>query len=431
VLNVGDLEALLASGSVTVTTTGSGVQANNIDITAKFGWPANMLMLDSYQSLSVTAPVTAGGKSGLSILTNDGGTGGELAFFGKGHVTFKKLTGKLAINGTNYTLVNSIASLAAAIKKNAEGNYALASGYNAANDGTYSQSPIQYYLTGSFEGLGNKISNLSIYVPVETNGDIIGLFALSSGTISDIGVTNANIKIGKPNHHIQTASAVGILVGDNDGTVIRSRATGKISSTSLAIAGGLVGNNTALISECNTGVSIRTTVKGTGGGLVGGNEGSIAQSFAIGSVTVGEGKRSAILDVAGLAGGNSGTISNSYANVKVIGGFYAGGLVAYNGGSITSSYSFGRVSGSTYVGGLIGVDQSSAGSLGDTYWDMDSSGITNPSQGAGTPANDPGIAGLTTEQLQSGLPAGFDPSIWGENANINNGLPYLLANPPK
>lgn len=42
-----------------------------------------------------------------------------------------------------------------------------------------------------------------------------------------------------------------------------------------------------------------------------------------------------------------------------------------------------------------------------------------------------GVAGLTTEQLQSGLPAGFDPSIWGEDAKINHGLPYLLANPPE
>jgi hypothetical protein len=32
--------------------------------------------------------------------------------------------------------------------------------------------------------------------------------------------------------------------------------------------------------------------------------------------------------------------------------------------------------------------------------------------------------------LQSGLPAGFDPAIWAESANMNGGLPYLLANPP-
>jgi len=29
------------------------------------------------------------------------------------------------------------------------------------------------------------------------------------------------------------------------------------------------------------------------------------------------------------------------------------------------------------------------------------------------------------------LPAGFDPKIWGQNAKINHGYPYLLALPPK
>ncbi|HEY5048225.1 MAG TPA: hypothetical protein VII49_09415, partial [Rhizomicrobium sp.] len=38
VLNVTDLTNLLASGNVEVTTTGSGVQANNIDVNAAFGW---------------------------------------------------------------------------------------------------------------------------------------------------------------------------------------------------------------------------------------------------------------------------------------------------------------------------------------------------------------------------------------------------------
>ena len=61
---------------------------------------------------------------------------------------------------------------------------------------------------------------------------------------------------------------------------------------------------------------------------------------------------------------------------------------------------------------------------------MTTSGFPGPGQGAGTPADDPGITGLTTAQLQSGLPAGFSRSIWGQNPDINGGLPYLLNNPP-
>jgi hypothetical protein len=29
------------------------------------------------------------------------------------------------------------------------------------------------------------------------------------------------------------------------------------------------------------------------------------------------------------------------------------------------------------------------------------------------------------------LPEGFQPSVWGQNPKINNGLPYLLTNPPR
>jgi hypothetical protein len=42
-----------------------------------------------------------------------------------------------------------------------------------------------------------------------------------------------------------------------------------------------------------------------------------------------------------------------------------------------------------------------------------------------------GITGETTAQLQAGLPAGFDPTIWAESPSINNGLPYLINNPPQ
>jgi hypothetical protein len=45
--------------------------------------------------------------------------------------------------------------------------------------------------------------------------------------------------------------------------------------------------------------------------------------------------------------------------------------------------------------------------------------------------NDPGITGLTTAQFTSGLPAGFDKSIWREKANVNNGYPYLIDLPPQ
>jgi hypothetical protein len=41
------------------------------------------------------------------------------------------------------------------------------------------------------------------------------------------------------------------------------------------------------------------------------------------------------------------------------------------------------------------------------------------------------VVGLATEQLQSGLPSGFDANIWAQNPKINNALPYLIGNPPE
>jgi hypothetical protein len=37
---------------------------------------------------------------------------------------------------------------------------------------------------------------------------------------------------------------------------------------------------------------------------------------------------------------------------------------------------------------------------------------------------------MTTEQLQSGLPPGFATKDWKEKAAVNDGLPYLVRNPP-
>ncbi|HEX4081169.1 MAG TPA: GLUG motif-containing protein [Rhizomicrobium sp.] len=122
----------------------------------------------------------------------------------------------------------------------------------------------------------------------------------------------------------------------------------------------------------------------------------------------------------GLVGFSFGSVQNSYATGAVTGGRYAGGA-AGAGNFLSTSYSTGAVSGA-YPGGFIGFGDDDF----SDYWDVTTSG-TDVGVGEG---NSTGVTGLTSQQLQAGLPAGFDPTIWGQNANINNGLPYLLANPP-
>src|SRR5437870_7236697 len=79
VLNVNDLESLLASGNVTVTTTGSGgVQATNINVTAAVSWSSqSALRLDAYESVVIHKKISVPTGAGLSLATNDGGSGGE------------------------------------------------------------------------------------------------------------------------------------------------------------------------------------------------------------------------------------------------------------------------------------------------------------------------------------------------------------------
>jgi len=72
------------------------------------------------------------------------------------------------------------------------------------------------------------------------------------------------------------------------------------------------------------------------------------------------------------------------------------------------------------AGGFLGLDDTV------TICDTDASG-TDAGTGGG---NKSGLPAVSTRQLQSGLPAGFDPKIWAEDPNINNGLPHLIKNPP-
>jgi hypothetical protein len=161
------------------------------------------------------------------------------------------------------------------------------------------------------------------------------------------------------------------------------------------------------------------------------------QSYATGNVS-----NSSSQDIdqmfGGLVGANGGTIADSYSTGAVSGsGGYFGGLLGVNGNgenvgqTIGSSYSTGKVKPAPGAlrGGFVG-DDTAPGDIGDGYWDLDTSGLRKRSQGAGSPRNDPGITGLSTQQLQSGLPTGFDPKIWAQNPKINNSLPYLIDNPP-
>jgi|SRR5579871_1601404 len=273
VLNVTDLENLLATGNVEIGTTGSGVQADNIDIGAAFTWSStNRLSLDAYDSIAFASGVTAAGQAGVSLVTNDGGTNGTLSFGQTGSLSFQSLSSTLAINGTSYALENSIATLASAIAANPVGDFALAASYDASGDGTYANSPIATVLTGNVQGLGNTISNLTINHPgVKDKGGYLGLFSEdgSSASIVSLRMIGLNVQVSyAPN----APEDVGGLIGWSQGNLFDDHVAGSFNTGRDSGTGGLTGlESGGIILLCSANVNISTSWGA--GGLAGGLEG--------------------------------------------------------------------------------------------------------------------------------------------------------------
>jgi hypothetical protein len=367
--------------------------------------------------------VAVNGAAPVSLVTNDGGNGGALSFGLKGSLSFANVSSALMINATPYTLVGSISAVASAVQSNPSGYYALAADYDAAGDGTYPAAPIETTLTGTVEGLGNTISDLSMNVEGRQAVPGFGLFAEvgSSGTVASLKMSGYSIRVGT--HPRQGAYGAGGMVGISLGTLFDDHVAGDLWTKEGG--GGLLGQNDAGSITASSS-SVNVSGPAGGGGLVWWNFGDvITESYATGAVSGGPKST-----VGGLVAINASVITNSYAVGATGGGETAlvGGLVGLDTGvGIGWSYSTGRVSGGrgSQVGGFAGQEQSE--DVVDCFWDTTTSG-TDSGVGGG---NIIGITGMTTAQIQSGLPAGLDPTIWTESSKINSGLPYLIANVPK
>lgn len=388
VLSVNDVKTMLRAGDLTV----QAGPASDIRLSATVKWTKKTLLtLNAATTITFSAPVRVEGKGSVALVASEDSFGPRLAFIDKGSVTFLHQKSQLLINGESYKLALNLADLNNDFVANFEGSYALGVDYDAASDGVYQQSPINQIFSGHFEGLGHIVSNLQIN---NSGGDYIGLFAelsRASGTsrIRDIGIKDAKITAGGD-------SCVGGLAGLNQGHVSHVFASGSVVVDGTTLdAGGLIGCNIGSLDEAQASVDVTGNVAG---GLVGILEdGDIENSFATGNAQ-------------GIVGLNPAL---------------AGGLVGNgNSGTIASSYSTGQVNSAVTAGGSIG--SSFLATYSDVYWDTTTSG-TQVGCGEGSCA---GVTGLTTAQLQAGLPVGFDPSMWKQTAQTNNGLPYLKNVPP-
>ena len=253
----------------------------------------------------------------------------------------------------------------------------------------------------------------------ENNGTITGCSA--TGTLTVIEWYNGGL-VGENNGTITASYAEvtvtsrrdenGGLVGRNTGTITASYATGDVT-TSGRSSGGLVGENhngtiTASYATGDVTGATRTFHSNRHGGLVGRNRGSeatITASYATGNVN---GNDHSI--VGGLVGENDGTITASYATGMVTSvRNEIGGLVGKNDGTITASYATGMVTSTgSNVGGLVG-ENSSTGTITASYFDADTSGITE------------GTGAKSTSELQTPTTYGADTDIYaGWNIDVDS-----------
>jgi len=249
---------------------------------------------------------------------------------------------------------------------------------------------------GLFDHIGNDgyVNNIGF---VDMHLIAIGLQSSGSLAGCNFGVVNNSYAIGTTGNY-----SGGFLIGSNYGIVNNSYTSGNVDDISRVRA-GLVRLNRGLINNSHSSVNI----SGAGGaGLVLNNNGDISNSYATGDVIGGDstmgglvsfnkgiisssfatGDVTGIGNLAGLVGINSGEISNSYAIGDVTGDNAVGGLVGINeymgtAGYIYNSFSTGHVDGESGVGGLVGINE--VGDIEDSFWDVESSGLSESAGGEG------------------------------------------------
>ncbi|WP_400766529.1 beta strand repeat-containing protein [Methylosinus sporium] len=439
------LGSLLASNNITLSSTSGSGTDGNINVNSAVSWSTNTLTLKATNNIYVNAPMTATGSAsfvgtyGVGV-NADGytplglymGSNADGTFAGK--LDFNS-TGTITLNGNAYTIIRSWADFVPYASA-ASGYYALAGDLTAPS--TAISGAVFDSLTGSLNGLGHTISNLTI------NGtgfiNTLGVFpgTNTSATVSNIGLVNASVT---------SSGAAGALVATNYGTVTNAYATGTVTGpqnasgyTDGTVLGGLVGYNRAIITDSWARVNV--TGRASLGGLVGSNLSNaifkvravIINSNAFGNVTTDTPTYLASINIGGLVGINTGGLisySNAYGMVKTLNSSEVGGLVGTNTNTIFGGVYVGTLSNDTVYGPVNatwnagGTGQDVGGLVGSNAGDIVNSRVAPGADVTVTTSNNSvfsNVGGLVGNQTTSGaatagtLHAG---SIKNSSANEN------------
>ncbi|UKS25922.1 S-layer homology domain-containing protein [Paenibacillus sp. HWE-109] len=193
---------------------------------------------------------------------------------------------------------------------------------------------------GNMDGNGFAIRNLVIS---RSGNSYIGLFGV---TLSNSELNNIILE----NIEVHGGFNVGGLVGYNGGTISKSSVTGSVKGSSTV--GGLVGENQGIVST------------------------SFSSANASGDYTAG-----------GLVGSNSsdGVINNSYATGTAYGYYGIGGLTGFNNGTISNSYAIGSVQGhpNSSPNNLGGLTPYSGTEILDSFYNIETTGRSDTGKGTG------------------------------------------------
>ena len=436
------LSQLLSAGPQNPTTanisTGTGDLYVNAPVTSESG---KNLTLSASRNIYINADINAA-KGGSLLLEYGQGVPNETPNYsvrngakvylpdgdnfklrpGKlGEVNTYRVISKLGAQGS--TSGNDLQGISNAVNS---GRYVLGDDIVASATKTWNNG-IGFIPIGTFQGildgLGHKISNLYIK---STQSLWVGLIRdlAATGRVQNLVLENADVT----NNGSSPDTAVGALVGKNDGKIFNVHATTSVKSA-YNNAGGLVGINNGEIKGSSAVGTV--TLEGARdaeatGGLVGRQAGgSITDSYAMADVT---GNRSVgglvgLIDAgagtkvtgsyAGVSANGKGSVQgkkntgglvgylkfggvdDSYAAVPVTGGDATGGLVGLLEGAVQRTYATGLVKSAganqNTVGGLIG---DGSGKAFNSFWNKETTG-QNSSRGGDAPK------GLTTAEMKS------------------------------
>ena len=351
------------------------------------------IVLDSYWDIEASGVTTsAGGTGKTTAQMMDASTfkGWDISY-GSGHTWIMAGYPHLQWEWTD-TITN--ASQLQMVTLNPNAKYTIANNIDASdtknwNAGLGFESIANF--TGIFDGKNKIISNLYINRPTE---NYVGLFGSTRiGQPSGAKITDTRLESVSITGHDNVGGLFGILI---DSVIERSSVTGTIKGHEFV--GGLVGQN---------------------------RFSTIRQSFASANVI-------AKFGVGGLVGDNFGDIYDSYSTSNVSSSYDlasrrsdAGGLVGWNGevypkfGRVYRSYSTGKVTNSQggLVGGLIGgSDSDPVSSIFDSYWDVNTSGVSTSAGGTGK---------TTAQMMDASTFKGWDISYDSGHTWIMAGYPHL------